>query len=279
MFSSVRNPEDEAGDPEILPMKTLFPTPYPDVNEILDLLLTNVREILGDRFVGMYLYGSLSSGNFNPETSDIDFLVVTTDSLAKEKTAALKSMHEQLWARGLPRAERLEGSYIPKALIRRHDPDGVPCPTVNEQEFFVDKRGSDWIIQRHVIRECGVTLAGPNPRSLIDPVSPDEIRGAVRGTLQEWWFPMLQDSSWLAERGSEYRAYAILTMCRALYALEHGTILSKAAAARWAQTRLGEGWHEAIAQALAAQKHGSVETDLLSDALALIRYTKEALEV
>jgi len=255
------------------------PTLYPDVNEILGLLLTNVQEILEDQFVGMYLYGSLSSGDFNPETSDIDFLVVTTDSLAKEHIGALKSMHEQLWASGLPWAKRLEGSYVPRSLVRRHDPDGDPCPTVNEQEFFVDKRGSDWIIQRHVIRESGVTLAGPDPATLIDPVSADEIRGAVRETLQEWWFPLLQDSSWLAERGSEYRAYAILTMCRALYALEHGTILSKPAAARWAQTRLGEGWRDPIARALAAQKHGSRGTELLSDALGLIRYTKETLEV
>ena len=63
-------------------MQRARPTPYPDVNEVLNLLLTNVKGILRDQFVGMYLYGSLSSGDFNPETSDIDFLVVTTDFLS-----------------------------------------------------------------------------------------------------------------------------------------------------------------------------------------------------
>jgi len=33
----------------------------------------------------------------------------------------------------------------------------------------------------------------------------------------------------------EYRAYAILTRCRMLYTLEHGAIVSKPTAARWAQ--------------------------------------------
>ncbi|HXD09520.1 MAG TPA: nucleotidyltransferase domain-containing protein, partial [Anaerolineales bacterium] len=56
-------------------IKPISPTPYAEVNQILALLLTNAKEILEDQFVGMYLYGSLSSGDFNPETSDIDFLL------------------------------------------------------------------------------------------------------------------------------------------------------------------------------------------------------------
>ena len=51
------------------------PTPYADVNAILRELMANVQPILADRFVGMYLYGSLAAGDFSPETSDIDFLV------------------------------------------------------------------------------------------------------------------------------------------------------------------------------------------------------------
>ena len=54
-----------------------WPTPYPDVNEILDLLLARASAILGPQLVGMYLYGSLSSGDFDPASSDIDFVIVT----------------------------------------------------------------------------------------------------------------------------------------------------------------------------------------------------------
>jgi hypothetical protein len=41
------------------------PTPYPDVNAILNVLLAAVRAILGNQFVGFYLYGSLASGDFD----------------------------------------------------------------------------------------------------------------------------------------------------------------------------------------------------------------------
>ncbi|HLO18384.1 MAG TPA: aminoglycoside adenylyltransferase domain-containing protein [Anaerolineales bacterium] len=254
-------------------MKTISFTSYSDVNEILDLLLSNVHEILGDQFVGMYLYGSLSSGDFNPETSDIDFLVVTADSLSAEKIAGLKSMHERIWASGLKRASRLEGSYVPKLLIRHHDPDGAPCPTVNEGEFFVDKRGSDWIIQRHVVREYGVVLAGPDPKTLIDPVSADGLREAVLGILREWWLPMLDDSSWLRRHGSNYHGYAVITMCRVLHALKHGTIVSKPIAVKWAKEQLASQWHPLIEQAVASQygKH----SEFFDETLEFIRFTQE----
>jgi hypothetical protein len=256
-------------------MKTISSTPYPEVNEVLNLLLSNASGVLGDQFAGMYLYGSLSSGDFNPESSDIDFTVVTDGSLPEEKIAALEVMHQQLWSSGMKWASKLEGSYVPKELIRRHDPDGASCPTVNEGRFYVAGLGSDWILQRYIVRECGVVLAGPAPKTLIDPVSPEEIRAAVRGILGEWWFPMLADPSWLAHHGSEYHAFAILTMCRALYALEHGTIVSKPAAARWAEEKLGTRWRQAIERSISAQKPGTKQAGLLDDALEFIRYTKE----
>jgi predicted nucleotidyltransferase len=249
-------------------------TQYPEINRILDLLLSSASTVLGNQLVGMYLYGSLSCGDFNLETSDIDFLVVTTSSLSDKTIADLEAMHHRIWKSGLKWASKLEGSYIPKRDIRRHDPRSAPCPTVNEGQFYLDKRGSDWIIQRHVIREQGLVLAGPDPKTLIDPVSPNDIRKAVKGVLQEWWFPMLENPVWLQKHGSEYHAFAILTMCRALHGLETGTIVSKPAAARWAQQELGKEWSQVIEQALAIRPN-SQGIDLYNPAMDLIRFTKE----
>ncbi len=250
------------------------PTPYPDVNEVLHILLTSTHKILGNQFIGIYLYGSLSSGDFNPESSDIDFLVVTTDALSESKVSELEHMHNRIWATGSKWATKLEGAYVPKDLIRHHTRDNVACPTVNEGRFYVAGLGSDWIIQRHIVREVGTVLAGPNPKALIDPVSPEEIRGAVLGILQEWWFPMLEDPSWLANHGSEYHAFAVLTMCRALYTLEHGTILSKPKAARWVRQTLSKPWVLLIDKAVAAARHEG-QSDFLDETLDFIRFTRE----
>lgn len=257
-------------------IKSKYPTQYHDVNEILNLLLFKVQELLSVQFVGMYLYGSLSSGDFNPETSDIDFLVVTDGALSEEKIAALEAMHKEIWASEMKWANKLEGAYVPQEDIRRYMPDRAPCPTINEGTFFLDRHGSDWIIQRHIVREDGVVIAGPDPKTLIDPVSPHEIRGAILGTLNEWWFPMLDDSAtWLRQHGSNYHGYAVITMCRALHALEHGTIVSKPVAIQWARQNLEEHWHPLIDQAVASQYGNHAE--FLNETLEFIRFTKEEI--
>ena len=174
----------------------------------------------------------------------------------------LEAMHNLAWATSLKRAGKLEGAYIPKELIRRHNPNGVPCPTINEGRFYVERLGSDWIIQRHVVREYGVTIEGPDPKTLIDFVSADDIRSAVMGALREWWFPMLNDPSWLRDRESGDRAFAVITMCRVLYALEHGTIVSKPKAIQWARTTLDEPWKQLIDKAVAVSNHVDLDVPL-----------------
>jgi len=59
-------------------------TPYPDVNALLQELLTGVRAILGDHLVGVYLDGSLALGCFEPDRSDVDVVVVTEDELGSD---------------------------------------------------------------------------------------------------------------------------------------------------------------------------------------------------
>lgn len=252
-------------------------TPYQDVNEVLNLLLTNAKEILKDQFLGMYLYGSLSSGDFNPETSDVDFLVITQQVLSEGIIAQLDAMHQRTWATSLKRAGKLEGAYIYKELIRRHDPNGLPCPTINEGKFYLNTPGSDWIIQRHVVREYGVILEGPDPKNFIDFVSPQDLRGSVMGVLKEWWFLMLEDPSWLRDNEDGDRAFGVITMCRVMHALETGTIVSKPKAIQWARTRLDAHWNQLIDRAVAVS--GNQEQNMgLEETLDFIRYTKEQIE-
>jgi hypothetical protein len=252
------------------------PTPYPDVNAVLRVLLAGVQEVLGPRLVGLYLSGSLASGDFSPQRSDVDFVVVTDGALPGDMLPALKAMHARITASGLKWATKLEGMYIPQRALRRYDPAQAWHPAMRvDGSFDVDGLGNDWIIQLYTLREQGIALAGPAPQTLIDPVLPDDLRRAALATLREWWAPMLHDPARLRSR--EYQAYAALTMCRALYTLQRGTVVSKAVAARWAQGALGETWDALIEQALAWPR--APQADSLNETLDFIRYTLERGQV
>lgn len=225
------------------------PTPYAGINALLERILAGARAVLADEFTGMILQGSLVAGDFDAATSDIDFVVVTAGVLPAETVAALEAMHKQIASEGSLWAERSEGSYIPQKALRRYDPADAHYPALRTGgSFGIDHHGVDWVIQRHVIREWGLSLAGPSPKELIDVVAPDDLRWAARETLREWWQPQLNESFRLDD--GLYQKYAVLTMCRALYTVRQGDVVSKPAAAKWAQAALGEDWAGLIARAL-----------------------------
>src|SRR5215213_1146022 len=155
------------------------PSPYPDVNAVLHLLLARVQAALGDHFVGMYLHGSLASGDFDPQRSDIDFVVVTADALPDALIPALAALHARLIDSGLSWATKLEGTYFPQQVLRHYAPSDALLPSLNEGSFYMGGHGSDWVIQCHILREHGIVLAGPAPRDLIDPIAPDDLRRAM----------------------------------------------------------------------------------------------------
>ena len=251
--------------------KPINTTTYPDIDAVLHLLLTSVQAALGERFVGLYLHGSLASGDFDQERSDIDFVVVTAGTLPAALIPALAALHTHILETGLSWATKLEGTYFPQQALRRYTPSDTLYPSLNEGSFYLGSHGSDWVIQSHILREHGIVLAGPAPRDLIDPVAPDHLRRAMRSLLREWWAPMLHDTERL--QSDAYQAYAVLTMCRALYTLETGAVVSKPVAARWAQAALGARRAVLIERALAWRP--GVPLDVLDETLDMIRYTLE----
>jgi predicted nucleotidyltransferase len=222
----------------------------PEINAVLQELLARARGLLGPHFVGMYLDGSLAIGDFDPEKSDLDFVVITDSEVSADTFEDLKAMHDDI-ARGTSKWTReLEGSYISRRALR-HERRPAAHPYIDRRDALamVEPESGYWIIHRHVLREHGVPLAGPLPRTLIDPVQPEELREAVRGILREWWVPMLADGPQL--QNGFYRSYAVLTMTRMLYTIRHGAIVTKPVAARWAQEMLGGRWMPLIQDALA----------------------------
>ena len=109
--------------PSVPDLARMVYTPYPGVNEAINLLLKNVRAVLGEYFLGMYLYGSLASGDFDPGKSDIDCLCVTTEEIPRELIPKLEAIYQRIkisrleWAKKA--GKRLHPRYFFVSLQRR----------------------------------------------------------------------------------------------------------------------------------------------------------------
>src|SRR5215472_10135068 len=118
------------------------PTAYREVNVLLQDFLVALQALLEEKLLGFYLYGSLSLGDFDPGSSDVDFLIVTTEELSGKVLDRLRELHTTLAANGNPYARRLEGSYISRAALQRYDPDHASHPTIgSDWEFQVARHG------------------------------------------------------------------------------------------------------------------------------------------
>ncbi|MBI2830063.1 MAG: DUF4111 domain-containing protein [Chloroflexi bacterium] len=249
-----------------------YPTLYPEVNALLDNLLSAVKKTLGDDFVGMYLHGSLALGDFTPNRSDIDFVVVTANAISDKTFSALQDMHARVATSGLPMATELEGAYVPLNDLRGNKSDKASYPHIDSgsgETLRIQPYGSWWVVERHIFREHGIILVGPAPTTFAPSVLPDELQQAVMEILHQHWAPMLHDPVKLRQAG--YQVYAVLTMCRILYTFQHGTIISKSSAATWAAQSLPEYMKALVTKALAWRN--CKPFDNLNATLELVRYT------
>lgn len=214
------------------------------VEAVLEVLKGGISNVLGERLIGIYLYGSLVSGDFLDGVSDIDLLAVTHGNISDSDLAGLEAMHQQLVVDHPAWENRVEVAYVPADALRtfreRTSPIGIVSPG---EPLHRIEAGRDWLMNWYLVRQSDHALLGPSSRELIPPVSREEFLTASR-----------EQAAWLIARPERLRdhagqSYIVLTLCRALYTREHGEQASKPCAATWVRQRMPE-WADLIEDAL-----------------------------
>src|SRR5438045_7278400 len=112
------------------------PTPYTELNAVLEDLITSVQIILRDTFVGACLQGSFALGDFDRH-SDADFVVVVSGEVSTDQVSALQAVHRRVYGLDVEWAQHLEGSYFPVSILRDYHKACKP-------RWYVD-HGSPWL--------------------------------------------------------------------------------------------------------------------------------------
>jgi predicted nucleotidyltransferase len=68
----------------------------PEVKAMLDLLLARIQGALGAKLAGLYVVGSLVTGDFDFRSSDIDLIAVLVDDPTEAEVQALGAMHSEI---------------------------------------------------------------------------------------------------------------------------------------------------------------------------------------
>jgi len=238
-------------------MNCNFSKPYPELPNVLGEFEGEVRKILPDNLVGIYMVGSLATGDFDLD-SDVDFVVVIKRELKNNEVTDLQNMHLQIYVRDCYPAKHLEGSYIPIDFISNKE------TILNEKFWYLDNGSRTLELSDHdnrwhvhwVLREKGIPLYGPEPKTFVNPIPVNELKRDVlvvmdimaNGFQQELHQPLGFYNSRFGQ------SYIILTYCRILHTLSMGRIESKKSGAEWAKNNIDNKWKELIEQAWQERK-------------------------
>ncbi len=245
-------------------MSAIFPTTNSELNAVLRELVASVQEALGKNLVSIYLQGSFAVGDWDLD-SDVDFLIATEHEVPDAEIPALQTMHARLFNLESEWARHLEGSYFPKAILKSGDPSRTKLLYLdNAHDQLILSDHDNTLVVRWVVREYGITLAGPDPKELIDPVSADDLRQEVFNTMHEWAEEMFTGKYKIDNRWAQ--PFAVLSYCRMLHTLETGKIASKLSGAQWAKTTLDDRWTGLIQRAWEERPNPSLKVQQKADA-------------
>ncbi|MGH3157595.1 MAG: nucleotidyltransferase domain-containing protein [Streptosporangiaceae bacterium] len=212
----------------------------------VDLVLERLREGLVARadLVGMYVYGSLVTGDFSPARSDIDVVVVLDRESDEAAVGELGKLHAEV-ARSGGAAWQLHCLYV--AAEHASDPERL-CT------YWFGDRMTQWqmkIMTQAELASVGVALHGPWPPPGIGPVPVADIQAAVLAEMRGYWRRFARKRKrWLDDDSIDH---ALIVLPRAEAVLVSGDLITKGEAI----SRLADfGIPAALAQEIQRRRAG-----------------------
>lgn len=210
-----------------------------EVHQLMQVFLHLLNTYFSKYLIeGVYIYGSTALGAFEQEKSDMDFVILLKREVNEKEIEILKDIHLQLMNETL--GARLDGMYVLKDDIGKTNDTLAPYPYCSDGSLEV----GHWDINHvtwWVLKEYGITLDGTSILELAIPTKWDDVLHTLKYNINYYWFYKTKDVQIFYS--DEMLESATTTICRILYSLENGQIISKKRALEAGLRTLPERWH------------------------------------
>jgi streptomycin 3"-adenylyltransferase len=214
------------------------------VRQVLIEALSAVHSVLQDGLVGMYLYGSLAMGCFNPRSSDIDVIVVTRKRLSKgQRKRIIEYLKESS-----SRDRRMELSIVSADAVRNPQyPMMVDVHYEYWGNIFENKKDKEILSNLYTTRRRGFRVWGTPISRVFSKIPAGYHLRAVKEDIEHTRKYLHVDPK---DTGYNVAVYWVLGSCRILAFIREGRVLSKLEGGRWGLANLPEEYHDLIEQAV-----------------------------
>lgn len=254
-----------------MPDRSSIPT---DLKEFIKNIQLDIPKLLGDTLFGIYVYGSISYGDFDERRSDVDIIVVIKRRLNDAEFRSLEGFYHSPAAQDSRWLGRLEMDYVTHSTLSRLK--YVVTHSFKATHFAHGKlrrsANSDGgnPINWMNIRQCGIPLFGPRPKTFVPEINDELLLIAVKngfGYIESHARKWIKESLWS-------QVFMVLMLCRIACTLKEGKMLSKEAATRWGARALPEKFRPTIEAALRHMNNtsGPIDKTLRDSIPGLVNY-------
>ena len=221
------------------------------ISELTDIWKRHV----GEKLVGVYLHGSICLNAFEPQSGDIDVLVVVSGSMTtEEKLDIAKDIIE---IDGHPRPIEISAITLADAKEWKNHGNCVfhysdhwtdkykkRFEDPKEEVYVVDHEFPDADVTSYIklLKQCGIVLSGPDIEDTFDEISDEDFWSAISNDIDDYEFDAYNE---------RYLASNILILGRILSFKIEKRILSKYEAGIWMTERVPVHLKDIVQKAMA----------------------------
>lgn len=233
----------------------------PDVaGEILKEFAGGLSELKTDAFIGLYLTGSIPLGDFHPDKSDIDFLVLCKELPKEELRFQVKQLHQQIEKKF--RKPNLSGCYLtPNCLEVNY---ARTATTLCFDEGLLSEATFDMApITLFELKTTAITIFGTPAQDLPVTITLQEVERFLFENINTYWKNWIDNGTMFTKNGlmlvliPRITEWIILGVARQLYTLRTGEIISKTNAGYYCLQHLYGKYHAIIEKAIEIRKDKS----------------------
>lgn len=235
---------------------------HPLVRSVAEAFLREVDEELPGLVEGLYLTGSVALGDFRPHTSDINFVVVTTERLTPAQHSAVRRVHARL--RSSFSRPHFNGIYVTWDDLATDPQQCGPVASVLGGRFRFRASAEVNPVTWRVLAGHGVAIRGPLPDDVDIWDEPSMLRTWSLGSLEEHWRRWrakaghLITPRGLAVLGSLVPSWSVLSVTRLHFTLRTGEVTSKSGAGFYALHAFPERWERIVNECLRIRRNATL---------------------
>ena len=221
----------------------------PETEKLINDFTRQSENILKDNLVGVYLHGSAVMGCFNPDRSDLDFIIVVKKPMSDDDKRAYMEMVVKYSALGPSKGiemsivlERVCKPFVYPTPFELHFSIGhLDWYKEDPDEYIKEMNGTDKDLAAHftIINKRGKCLCGATIKEVFAEVPINDYMDSI-------WY----DVENAKKEITTYPMYLILNLARVLAYKEEGLVLSKKEGGEWALKKLPTEYHHLIQDAL-----------------------------